>query len=60
MNNSDTIAAVATPAGRGGIGVIRISGAKVTEIASSILGKLPLPRYATFSDFVDREGVLLD
>ncbi len=60
MNNSDTIAAVATPAGRGGIGVIRISGAKVTEIASSILAKLPLPRYATFSDFVDREGVLLD
>jgi tRNA modification GTPase len=60
MNNSDTIAAVATPAGRGGIGVIRISGAKVTEIASSILGKLPPARYATFSDFVNREGVLLD
>ncbi len=60
MNNSDTIAAVATPAGRGGIGVIRISGAKVTAIANSILGKLPLPRYATFSDFVDREGALLD
>jgi tRNA modification GTPase len=60
MNNSDTIAAVATPAGRGGIGVIRISGAKVTEIASSILGKLPPARYATFSDFVDREGTLLD
>ncbi len=60
MNNSDTIAAVATPAGRGGIGVIRISGSDVTEIASSILGKLPLPRYATFSDFVDREGILLD
>jgi tRNA modification GTPase len=60
MNNSDTIAAVATPAGRGGIGVIRISGAKVTAIASSILAKLPPARYATFSDFVDRQGVLLD
>jgi tRNA modification GTPase len=60
MNNSDTIAAVATPAGRGGIGVIRISGAKVTEIANSILAKLPPARYATFSDFVNREGVLLD
>lgn len=60
MNNSDTIAAVATPAGRGGIGVIRISGSEVTAIASNILGKLPPPRYATFSDFVDRQGVLLD
>lgn len=60
MNNSDTIAAVATPAGRGGIGVIRISGSEVTAIASNILGKLPPARYATFSDFVDRQGVLLD
>jgi tRNA modification GTPase len=60
MNNTDTIAAVATPAGRGGIGVIRISGANVTEIANSILGKLPAPRYASFSNFVDQQGGLLD
>jgi tRNA modification GTPase len=59
-DQTDTIAALATPAGRGGIGVIRISGPCVPEIAHTLLGQLPKPRYATFSDFVDTKGELLD
>ena len=60
MNQQDTIVALATPVGRGGIGVIRISGSQVPKIAHTLLGKLPQPRYATFSNFVDSEGELLD
>ncbi len=55
-----TITALATPSGRGGIGVIRISGPKVAEIAQSLLGRLPQPRYATFSNFLNSDGELLD
>ena len=38
MNQPDTIAALATPVGRGGIGIIRISGFQVTKIARTLLG----------------------
>ena len=56
----DTIAAIATPAGRGGIGVVRISGPEVARIARTLLGRLPEPRLATFGAFgeVD-EGIAL-
>jgi len=61
-NQTDTIAAIATPAGRGGIGVVRISGPLVPSIACSLLGagKLPHPRNATVSKFIDKKGQLLD
>jgi len=56
----DTIAAIATPAGRGGIGVVRISGPEVPRIARAILGHLPAPRQATFAPFADvDEGIAL-
>ena len=38
---TDTIAAIATPSGRGGIGIVRVSGPKVPAIANAVLGKLP-------------------
>lgn len=61
MNHSqETIAALATPSGKGGIGIIRISGNKVTEIAKKILGQLPQPRYARFGHFLDVQGEILD
>jgi tRNA modification GTPase len=60
LEQQDTIAALATPAGRGGIGVIRISGPKVPEIARAILGQLPKPRYAAFSDFLAPTGEQID
>ena len=56
----DTIAAIATPAGRGGIGVVRISGPEVPRIAHEILGRLPEPRLATFASFAQLdEGIAL-
>jgi tRNA modification GTPase len=56
----DTIAAIATPAGRGGIGVVRLSGARAPAIAKSILGRLPEPRTATHAMFRDARGEALD
>jgi len=53
MAHTETIVAAATPAGRGGIGVVRVSGPKAPEIAAVILGELPAPRRATFARFLD-------
>lgn len=55
-----TIAAIATPPGRGGIGIIRISGPKASYAATAILGTLPAPRYAHFSTFQAEDGTALD
>jgi tRNA modification GTPase len=56
----DTIAAIATPTGRGGIGVVRVSGPLVARIAAALLGTLPRPRLATFSAFRDPHGEIID
>ena len=56
----DTIAAIATPTGRGGIGVVRVSGALVPRIAAALLGTLPRPRHATFGAFRDPHGEIID
>jgi len=58
--NTDTIAAIATPPGRGGVGVIRISGKNLTNLAVAILGKLPKPRYASLSSFIGDTGRIID
>ncbi len=58
--DSDTIAAIATPPGRGGIGVIRISGPETVAIARAITGSLPRPRYATLADFRDEHNDTID
>lgn len=58
--NVDTIAAVATAQGRGGVGVVRISGRDVQVLADGILGGLPKPRYATYGNFLDDKGDVLD
>jgi tRNA modification GTPase len=55
-----TIAALATPPGRGGIGVIRVSGPGVPAIAQGVLGRLPAPRHAGLADFLDAEGRAID
>jgi tRNA modification GTPase len=54
----DTIAARATAPGRGGIGIVRVSGPGVKEISRQILGEIPEPRLATYSDFSDGEVVI--
>ncbi|MDP1709153.1 MAG: tRNA uridine-5-carboxymethylaminomethyl(34) synthesis GTPase MnmE [Gammaproteobacteria bacterium] len=57
---ADTIVAIATPPGRGGVGVVRVSGPAVPAIAQQFLGKLPSPRYAEYTSFRDHEGMPLD
>ena len=59
-DHSQTIAAIATASGRGGVGIIRISGQQVPAIAETMLGKLPKPRYAHYGRFYDAQGQSLD
>ncbi len=59
-NSPDTIAAVATPLGRGGVGIIRLSGKHVPELALGILGSLPSPRKAVHRRFRAANGDILD
>ena len=58
--DGDTIAAIATPPGRGGVGIIRLSGKHSLNIAQKITQKSLKPRYAQFAKFVDRAGNVLD
>ena len=60
MPTNDTIAAIATPPGKGGIGIVRVSGPLAASTATSILGDLPAERVATFSSFFDEDGTALD
>lgn len=57
---TDTIAAIATPPGRGGVGIVRLSGPLVPSIASAILGRAPRPRHATLRAFRDVDGTAID
>jgi len=59
-DRGDTIAAVATPPGRGGIGIVRVSGPRARSIAESVLGELPAPRHAAVAKFRDRDGESID
>lgn len=58
--SKDTIAAIATPAGVGGIGVIRVSGDRCRHIAEQTIGRVPRTRYAEYVNFMDGSGELLD
>ena len=54
------IAAIATAPGRGGIGVIRISGQNLSSLALSLLKIKPTPRHAHYLPFTDETGELID
>jgi len=58
--SSDTIAAIATPSGNGGVGIIRISGSLVNDIARQLLAKPLQSRVATFADFLTIDGAIID
>ncbi len=58
--NADTIAAIATPPGRGGIGIVRISGPLARRIAVAVTGREPAPRRATLCTFIDAHGEPID
>jgi tRNA modification GTPase len=57
---AETIVAAATPAGRGGIGIVRISGLLAPKIAQAMLGRVPDVRIATHARFIDAAGASLD
>ena len=60
LDNPDTIAAIATPPGNGGVGIIRISGPLAPDIAEQLLSKSLAPRTACYSAFIDADGSVLD
>ncbi|QAV23119.1 tRNA uridine-5-carboxymethylaminomethyl(34) synthesis GTPase MnmE [Proteus hauseri] len=60
MHSTDTIVAQATPPGRGGVGILRVSGPKATQVAQVVLGKLPKPRYADYLPFRNEDNSVLD
>ena len=60
QETNDTIAAIATPPGRGGIGIVRVSGPAAKRIATALLGQCPPPRRADYLPFHDGEDAILD
>lgn len=59
-SRSDTIVAIATPSGRGGIGIVRMSGSGLTSVAQALMGRMLVPRQATHGVFMDATGAALD
>ncbi|MDT8319361.1 MAG: tRNA uridine-5-carboxymethylaminomethyl(34) synthesis GTPase MnmE [Xanthomonadales bacterium] len=57
---AETICAIATPPGVGGVGIVRVSGPAVPQMAQSLLGRLPRPRTATLVDILAASGELID
>ena len=57
---TDTIAAIATPAGQGGVGIVRVSGPDVPVLAQLLLGQLPQVRRAEVHNFQESDGGLID
>lgn len=56
----ETIAAIATAQGRGGVGIVRISGPLAAKAAQAITGRELKPRYAHYGPFEDEQGLVLD
>ncbi len=56
----ETIAAIATPPGRGGVGIVRLSGPELLATARALSGKSPSPRQAMLADFRAADGSLID
>ncbi|MCJ8301881.1 tRNA uridine-5-carboxymethylaminomethyl(34) synthesis GTPase MnmE [Shewanella sp.] len=57
---ADTIVAQATAPGRGGVGIIRISGDQASEVAMAMIGRIPKTRYADYCDFKTADGEVID
>ena len=60
MNANDTIVAIATAPGAGGVGIVRLSGPAAKRIAETIAGKSLLPRTARHARFLDADGDIID
>lgn len=57
---NDTIAAIATPPGRGGVGIVRVSGPNTKKICLGITGNLPTPRFANYTIFKNSDQSQID
>ena len=57
---ADTIVAIATAAGAGGVGIVRLSGPRAREIARAITGRMLKPRVAVYARFTDADGEVID
>ena len=60
MVSRETIAAIATPPGPGGIGIVRVSGSCAHIITKKMCGRSPMPRLATFSPFFGTDNEVID
>lgn len=60
INGEDTIVALATPPGRGGVGILRISGPCAATVAQRIAPPLPAPRTVALRALHDRDGMIID
>jgi len=60
MMRRDTIAAIATAPGRGGVGIVRISGTGLLHFAAELTSRKPAPRRAVFTSFLDAAGAAID
>lgn len=58
--NNDTIAAIATALGRGGVGIVRVSGTKAKKIADTLVRQSLQPRHAHYTAFFSADGQILD
>ena len=57
---TDTIVAIATASGAGGVGIVRLSGPRARQIAEAIACRTLAPRIATYARFVDADGSTID
>jgi tRNA modification GTPase len=60
QTNIDTIAAIATAPGSGGIGIVRVSGPAASQVAVGVLGHCPAPRHAAYLEFKEADGSIID
>ena len=57
---TDTIVAIATPPGRGGVGMVRVSGKSLAEFGHTLCGRVLMPRVALHTRFLDAVGHIID
>ena len=60
MGRGDIIAAIATPLGRAGIGIVRVSGPRLAEFALALVGRPLTPRHAVLADFLAADKRVID
>jgi tRNA modification GTPase len=60
FEQNETIVAQATAPGRGGVGIVRVSGPLSKQVANSLLSECPAPRYASYLPFKNKDAEVID